>query len=234
MEIGQPAKMVEKVGYKGQQAAHLGLVIQSYIQQSLGNLLQYMQLNEYDKEKAVQKVRHFCILILENKTTILSLLYQLGFIVNKSKSQLVPVQSLTYIGSWFDLAKGFVYPTLERQNNLKSAVSNLFKGQISARSYLILLGMIASCLEMIPNARLFMRPIQLHLLQNETFCKSSTYSSVNIGSEVVVTGSEHCHGQTSTERPVSSYSDHRCQWQMGMGVTWTTLLVKVRGAIFIS
>jgi len=88
MEIGQPAKMVEKVGYKGQQAAHLGLVIQSYIQQSLGNLLQYMQLNEYDKEKAVQKVRHFCILILENKTTILSLLYQLGFIVNKSKSQL--------------------------------------------------------------------------------------------------------------------------------------------------
>ncbi|XP_053403191.1 uncharacterized protein LOC128558294 [Mercenaria mercenaria] len=104
--------------------------------------------------------------LLEDRSSILSLLYQLGFIVNKTKSQLIPVQNLTYIGSRFDLHKGLLYPTEERLKNLKLAVLNMLQGQNSARHYLILLGMIASCLELVPNARLFMRPIQLHLLQN--------------------------------------------------------------------
>ena len=50
----QPSKMVEKIGYKGQQAARLGLVIQMYIQQSLGNLLEFLNSDDFDKEKAAQ------------------------------------------------------------------------------------------------------------------------------------------------------------------------------------
>ena len=105
-------------------------------------------------------------LLLQNRCTVLSLLYDLGFIVNKVKSQLVPVQMLTYLGSLLDLIKGLAYPTTERQRNLKRAVSNISKGHCTAKHFMILLGMIASCLELIPHARLFMRPIQLHLLQN--------------------------------------------------------------------
>lgn len=53
----QPCKMVEKIGFKGQQAARLALVMQLYIQQSLGNHLQTLQSEDFDKEKAVQQIR---------------------------------------------------------------------------------------------------------------------------------------------------------------------------------
>ncbi|CAC5406579.1 unnamed protein product [Mytilus coruscus] len=36
--------------------------------------------------------------------------------------------------------------------------------QVTALDFLHLLGIMASCIELIPNARLYMRPIQLHLL----------------------------------------------------------------------
>ena len=49
---------------------------------------------------------------------------------------------------------------------MKISVQHLLQGYNTAHDCLVLLGKIASCLEMIPNARLFMRPIQMHLLQN--------------------------------------------------------------------
>ena len=55
--LGQPAKMVEKIAYKGQQSARCGLVIQMYVQQSLGNLLQFIESDDFDKDKATQQVR---------------------------------------------------------------------------------------------------------------------------------------------------------------------------------
>ncbi|XP_060604440.1 uncharacterized protein LOC132757243 [Ruditapes philippinarum] len=53
----QPCKMVEKIAYKGQQAARLGLIIQMYIQQSLGNFLQFLESDDFNKEKATQHVK---------------------------------------------------------------------------------------------------------------------------------------------------------------------------------
>jgi len=105
-------------------------------------------------------------LLLQDRAQILSLLYRQCFVVNKEKSQLIQVQSLIYLGSQWDLIKGLVYPTNERWTNLKLAVTNIQKGHCTAKHFMILLDMIASCLELIPNARLFMRPIQLHLLQH--------------------------------------------------------------------
>ena len=42
----------------------------------------------------------------------------------------------------------------------------IIEGNITARQYIVVLGIIASCPELIPNSRLFMRPLQLHLSQN--------------------------------------------------------------------
>jgi hypothetical protein len=103
--------------------------------------------------------------MMSDRKIILDLLFQLGLIVNKKKSSLVPSQIFTYIGGLFDMTKGLVYPTQERITNLKHAVLKLLQGSISAKQYMIVLGMIASCLDLIPNAKLFMRPIQLHLLK---------------------------------------------------------------------
>ena len=66
----------------------------------------------------------------------------------------------------FSVRKRPSFPTPERAQGLRAAALQLLQGQNTAYHYLVLLGKIASCLELIPNARLFMRPIQLHLLQN--------------------------------------------------------------------
>lgn len=49
--------MVENIAYKEQQASRLGVVINLYMQQSLGNFVEFIQSEEFDKEKFVQQVK---------------------------------------------------------------------------------------------------------------------------------------------------------------------------------
>jgi mRNA-degrading endonuclease HigB of HigAB toxin-antitoxin module len=104
--------------------------------------------------------------ILKDREFTLSLLVELGFIVNVTKSHLIPTQEITYIGAFFNLIKGMVFPTLERFQKLQLAIQTLFRGQNTARQYLVILGILASVIELVPNARLFSRPIQLHVLKH--------------------------------------------------------------------
>ncbi|MCG8045731.1 MAG: hypothetical protein JAY66_08610 [Candidatus Thiodiazotropha taylori] len=102
--------------------------------------------------------------LLIDREKALNLLSKLGFLINLEKSALEPSQSVVYIGAHFLLEKGIVCPTQERIMKIKEACLSLRVGS-SAQDYLHLLGLMASCIELVPNARLFMRPIQLHLLQ---------------------------------------------------------------------
>ena len=102
--------------------------------------------------------------LLKNREVILSFLSRLGYLINKKKSNLVPTQDIIYIRGRHCLDKGIVMPTPERIVKLRSAVISLLGEKVSARQYLQTLGLIASCIEIIPNARLQMRPIQLHSL----------------------------------------------------------------------
>lgn len=104
--------------------------------------------------------------LLQDRELMLNLLTRLGFIINLEKSNLIPTQTITYLGALFKLKKFLVFPTQDRIQSLLAAVQDLMNGQITARHYLRVLGIIASCLELIPNARLFMRPLQIHLLQH--------------------------------------------------------------------
>ena len=72
---------------------------------------------------------------------------------------------LIYLGALFDLEKGLIFPTQEGIDKLNLAIQKIMKEiQVTALDFLHLLGIMASCIELIPNARLYMRPIQLHLL----------------------------------------------------------------------
>lgn len=53
----QPCKMVDKICFKGQHAARMGLVMQCYLQQGLGSLLTAIQADDLDKVSTVQKVK---------------------------------------------------------------------------------------------------------------------------------------------------------------------------------
>ena len=68
----------------------------------------------------------------------------------------------------FDLSQGPILPTIERIRKLQLAIENLMKGQNTTRDYLHLLGIMASCIQMIPNTRLYTKPIQRYLI---CFCR---------------------------------------------------------------
>ena len=68
----------------------------------------------------------------------------------------------------FDLAQGAISPTIETIRKLQLAIQNLMKGQNTPRCYSHLLGIMASCIEMIPNASLYIRLIQRYLI---CFCR---------------------------------------------------------------
>lgn len=103
-------------------------------------------------------------ILLLDRGRLLNLLHKLGFIINWKKSALIPSQTVTYIGALFNFQTGIVLPTPERVQKLCSTVHKLMNSRSSARDYLHTLGLMASCIELVPNARLYMRPIQLHLL----------------------------------------------------------------------
>ena len=62
------------------------------------------------------------------------------------------------------LRQGYCHAYSREIVKLRRAVIALLGEKVSARQYLQTLGLMASCIEIIPNARLQMRPIQLHLL----------------------------------------------------------------------
>lgn len=55
--FSQPYKMVEKIAYRGQQAAYVGILSQLYVQQSLGTLIETLSENDCDRDKVIQQTR---------------------------------------------------------------------------------------------------------------------------------------------------------------------------------
>ena len=96
---------------------------------------------------------------------VVSLLRDLGWVINLEKSILRPTQSITYLGAILDLAQGLVFPTSERIANLtQSAESILNNPESTARTWLRLLGLMASLVDVLKLCRLRMRPLQRYLL----------------------------------------------------------------------
>ena len=94
-----------------------------------------------------------------------NLLVDLGLLINIEKSQLVPSQVVTYLGAVFNLREGLVFPTEERFLAVQQAIMEIeSKSHAPACSFLRMLGLMASCIDIVPMARLHMRPIQLYLL----------------------------------------------------------------------
>ncbi|VDI11593.1 Hypothetical predicted protein [Mytilus galloprovincialis] len=96
---------------------------------------------------------------------VLRLVQDLGLIVNQKKSNLIPTQHIEYLGALFNLEKGIVTPTETRFQSILEIIHALLNSQqIQAVVILKLLGLMASCIYLIPMGRLHMRPIQLYLL----------------------------------------------------------------------
>lgn len=96
---------------------------------------------------------------------LVNLLVDLGLLINVEKSQFIPSQIITYLGAVFNLQEGQVYPSESRFIAIQQAIAEIVrKPKVHAVLFLRMLGLMASCIDIVPLARLHMRPIQLYLL----------------------------------------------------------------------
>ena len=88
-----------------------------------------------------------------------------GLILNREKSVLVPTQLVSYLGAVFDLRLGTIFPSEERYSNMVKQINFItLSEECEAQTFLRLLELMASCMDLIPKARLQMRPTQYHLM----------------------------------------------------------------------
>jgi hypothetical protein len=100
-----------------------------------------------------------------NLEIVLKTLTDLGWIINFQKSELTPSQKFVYLGMFFDLEIGYVYPSQERVETLISVIQSVCNSRhVMTQVYLRMLGLMVSLEPVIPQAALRRRPIQLFLM----------------------------------------------------------------------
>jgi hypothetical protein len=103
--------------------------------------------------------------LVDQMKFVLKLLERLGFLVNQEKSVLIPTQVIEYLGASLRLDLGVVQITEPRWEKIQQMLLQFVVGQMAtAHQLLMLLGLMASCIDLIPLARLHMRPVQFFLL----------------------------------------------------------------------
>ncbi|XP_070189176.1 uncharacterized protein [Littorina saxatilis] len=88
----------------------------------------------------------------------------LGFSINRSKSELIPSQTFTYLGMSFDTVSWTVQPSQRRVDKLQAQIrSTLPLLQATLRSLASILGQMESMALLVPLGRVHKRPFQLAL-----------------------------------------------------------------------
>ena len=96
--------------------------------------------------------------------TVLQLCRRLGIVVNWEKSQVIPTQQLIYLGVILDSTAFRASPALKRVEKFLS-IGDVFLSCVSqpVSSWLELLGVLSSMIQLVPGGRLRMRSFQLTL-----------------------------------------------------------------------
>ena len=101
---------------------------------------------------------------LQHTQTLLALCRQLGWVVNMTKSELVPKQVFNFVGYRFDLITGRVLPTQDRWETLQEKLRFMKDHhQCTVRQFMSLIGLLTATEKQVCAGRLHMRPIQWHL-----------------------------------------------------------------------
>ena len=105
-------------------------------------------------------------LLLSHLHTTLVFTQSLGFLVNWKKSSFVPLRLPSYLGALLDVPHLLARPLDRRISSLLAIIQELLASSSAPASlWQKFLGHLASLVDLVPNCRLFMRPLQLHLLQ---------------------------------------------------------------------
>ena len=98
---------------------------------------------------------------------LLKTVQELGFIINWEKSKLTPTQGPLFLGASLDIPRQLARPSPQRVDTIIAAAGALRrKRHATARRWLQFLGYLASLVDVLPDCRLHMRPLQLHFLSH--------------------------------------------------------------------
>ena len=104
---------------------------------------------------------------LQHTETLVTLCQELGWLVNKEKSELVPKQVFNFVGYQFDQKEGKVRPTGERWQTLTDKIRSILSDPVCpVRQFMSLIGLLTATEKQVHLGRLHMRPIQWHLKNN--------------------------------------------------------------------
>ena len=82
---------------------------------------------------------------LQHTQTLTALCQELGWLVNKEKSELVPKQVFNFVGYQFDLKEGKVTPRPERWQALTDKIQSLLSGPVCpVRQFMSLIGLLTA------------------------------------------------------------------------------------------
>ena len=96
----------------------------------------------------------------------LGLVQSLVFLINWEKSALTPTQHPVFLGAEIDMPNQLARPTRERVGKILVAARALRARETApARTWMQFLGYLASLVEVLPDCRLYMRPLQIHFLR---------------------------------------------------------------------
>ena len=107
---------------------------------------------------------HTC---LQHTQTLVTLCQELGWLVNKEKSELAPKQVFNFVGYQFNLKEGKVRPTEERWQALTDKIRSMMSDPVCpVWKFMSLIGLLTATEKQVHLGRLHMRPIQWHLKNN--------------------------------------------------------------------
>ena len=107
---------------------------------------------------------------LQHARTLLALCQQLRWVVNMTKSGLVPKQVFNFVGYRFDLISGRVLPTQDHWQALRKMLRVIKNHpRCTVRQFMSLIGLLTATEKQVSAGRLHMRPIQWHLKKHGHF-----------------------------------------------------------------
>ena len=99
-----------------------------------------------------------------NTQAVVDVTQSLEWIINQEKSELKPTQVFSFVGYEYHLDSAVVKPTQERWLKLQDLILQLKSRHVlTARCFILLIGLLVSMEKMVPEGRLHMRPFQFHL-----------------------------------------------------------------------
>ena len=145
---------------------------------------------------------HTC---LQHTQTLVTLCQELGWLVNREKSELVPKQIFNFVGYQFHLKEGRVRPTLERWQVLTAKIQAILSGLVCpVQQFMSLIGLLTATEKQVHLGRLRMRSIQWNLKNNwrvpewkKFHWKRDTSSQVAPPSLEMVAGGKQCASRST-------------------------------------